>query len=334
MHIEDCRSTAHQGVKHGLSVLHSIHGWISTQQTQTRFWDAGKSFEDRASELKADLDFICDELAKLKGEISVLKHTLYEHQALAHDRRNFILTLLAAVFLPLSFASTFFGMNMNTMTSPSPTVFSSWTAAWINESPAEVQNSTRALASTIGTSGPLTYNWTTYIVTAVCLVLTLPLSLTFGSILRTAYRSTAYYATYWRAFTILPGLAFMSFSIFGDFLSSIPYFICNGLLLQYLLFRLWRAWKSRQRIVFWQSLTIFTSLCLGLDFTVTGVFPMMVFPWLSFALAWFLPWLKRKKQAKAREQDATTIELEMTPTSTSNAQETTDTADSHESRPS
>ena len=335
MHIEDCRSTAHQGVKHGLSVLHSIHGWISTQQKQTRFWDAGKSFEDRAAELKTDLDFICDELAKLEGEISVLKHTLYEHQALAHDRRDFILTLLAAVFLPLSFASTFFGMNMNTMTSPSPTGFSNWTATWIDESPAEMQNSTRALASTIGTSGTLTYNWTTYIVTAVCLVLTLPLSLTLGSILRTAYRNTAYYATYWRAFAIFPGLAFILFSIFGVLLpyGFIPYFICNGFLLLYLLFRLRWVWKSRQRVVFWQSLTILTGLCLGLDF-LTGAFPMMVLPWLWFALAWVLPWLKRKKQAKARGQDATTIELEMTSMSTSNAQETTNMADSDEQRPS
>ena len=335
MHVEDCRSTAHQGVKHGLSVLQSSHYWVSTLQTQTRFWDAGKSFEDRAAELKADLDFICDELAKLEGEISVLKHTLYEHQALAHDRRNFILTLLAAVFLPLSFASTFFGMNMDTMTSPSSTGFSNWTAAWINESPAEVQNSTRALASTIGTSGTLTYSWKTYIVTTVCLLLTLPLSLMSRGILRAAYRNTAYYATYWRAFTILPGLANVTVCILGEFFpyGLFSFFICYGFLLLYLIFRLWRAWKSRQRLVFWQSLTILMIISFGLDF-VTGWFPMIVLPWLWLALSWVLPWLKRRKRAKAQGQDATTSELEMTPMSSSNAQETADMANSDEMRPS
>ena len=74
-------------------------------------------------------------------------------------------------------------------------------------------------------------------------------------------------------------------------------------------------------------------ISFGLDF-VTGWFPMIVLPWLWLALSWVLPWLKRRKRAKAQGQDATTSELEMTPMSSSNAQETADMANSDEMRPS
>ena len=322
--MEDCRSTAHQGVLHGLSVLDSVSEWNRTQESQRPLWEAGQAFEVRAAELKADLDFICNELAQLKNQISKLKHTLYEHQALTHDRRNFILTLLAAVFLPLSYASTFFGMNMNTMTSSGPEGFSNWTASWIDNSPADIQNSTRALASTIGRSGTNTYRWTTYIVVAICLVLTLPLSLTIGSILRIVYRSTAYYAAYWRGFAVFPSFVFICFSAFGryfPFAGFHIFIICNGILLLYLYLRLFRAWKNQQRRRFWTLLSMITSFCFGIDW-ISPYVSMMVFPWLCFAFTWFWPWWRRIKQQKARKQDAITNEVEMTPISASHSNQT------------
>ena len=198
---------------------------------------------------------------------------------------------------------------MNTTTPSGPEGFSNWTDSWINNSPADIQNSTRALASTIGKSGTLTYEWTTYIITAICLVLTLPLSLTIGSILRTVYRSTAYYATYWRAFIVLPSLAF------------IFWIICNGLLFLYLVLRVFRAWKNQRRRLFWIVLLIFTTLSGFADWAVDKV-PIMLFPWLSFALIWLRPYWMRWKQEKARKQDATTEEVELTPILASTANQT------------
>ena len=135
-------------------------------------------------------------------------------------------------------------MNMNTETLSGPEGFSNWTVSWINNSPTGIQNSTKALASTIGSSGTLTNSWRTYITTAICLVLTLPLSLTTGSLPRTVYRSTAYYATYWRAFAVIPGLVFVLSSAFGQYLFSfgvIPSLLCNAVLLLNLYSRLFRA---------------------------------------------------------------------------------------------
>ena len=252
----------------------------------------------------------------MKNDIADLKHTLYEHQALTHDRRNLPLTVLAAVFLPLSFASTFFGMNMNTMTSSGPTGFSNWTTAWILESPADMQNSTRALASTIGSSGTLTYNWKTYIITAGCLLLTLPLSLTIGSILRTAYRVTAYYATYWRAFAVIPTLALIVGSCFGlDFDLSGLWVGCNFSVLSYLCFKIYRSWKIRQRRGFWIISTLIMFFFLLLNFFFVA--PLMLIPWLYFAFFWLWPlWKRRKQEKKAREQNENSNELEMAPIAT------------------
>ena len=315
--MEDCRSSAHQGVEHGLSVLSTVLKWVGTQQTPVRLWDAGRSFEDRAAELQADLEFIRDKLATMEDDIAKLKRTLYEHQALTHDRRNFTLTLLAAVFLPLSFASTFFGMNMNTTTSSGPTGFSNWTTAWIHDSPADIQNSTRALASTIGRSGTLTYSWRTYKITAACLVLSLPLSLTVGTILRTAYRGTAYYATYWRALAVIPTIVVIFGSVFGvHFFNPEFTLVCDVILLLCLGLKCYQSWRSRQRRVFWTSSALITSLCVWLN---TYWPPIMLVPWLYFALIWLWRWWKRRKQEKAREPNENSNELEMTPIPTSPA---------------
>lgn len=318
--MEDCRSSAHHGIEHGLLVLNTAIEWIGTQQTPVRLWDAGRSFEDRAVELQADLDFICEELTKMKNDIADLKHTLYEHQTLTHDRRNFILTLLAAVFLPLSLASTFFGMNMNTMTSSGPIGFSNWTTAWILDSPADMQNSTRALASTIGSSGTLTYDWKTYIITAACLVLTLPLSLTIGTILRRAYRGTAYYATYWRAFAVIPTLVLIIGSVFGTYFpigKTNFAIICRTVVVLYLSFRTGYSWASRQRSGLWIISTLIMCLFVCISY-VSGQPLVMLVPWLYFAFVWLWPFWKRwRREKRAREQNENSNGREMTPIPTS-----------------
>ena len=158
MHYEDCRSCGFKGIEHGLSTLDSVHKWVNSQHPERGLWCGGKNIDSWRLELKRDLRFIKEELAKIKGEIVQLKHSLHEQQALTHDRRNFGLILLAGVFLPLSFASTFFGMNINTMTLADQSSFSNYTSDWINNSPLDTQNSTRALASTIVTSGTLTFS--------------------------------------------------------------------------------------------------------------------------------------------------------------------------------
>lgn len=251
---------------------------------------------------------------KLQDKILKLKSIVYEHRALEHDHRNFILTLLAAIFLPISSASTFFGMNMDTKTPLGPEGFSNWTASWIINSPENIQNSTRALASTINSSGTLTYSWKTYYITATCLVLTLPLSLTIGSILRRAYNRTAHYAAYWRLFVIVPGFAIFFLTAFnriipfGRFISLLG----NTFPLTYLSWRLGRAIKSHRRVKV-RMFVLLAALIIFVVSSLTGFPEIMLFTWLCLAFAW--AWLQWRRKQKAREQETTQNEQEMTPIS-------------------
>jgi CorA-like Mg2+ transporter protein len=142
-------------------------------------WDAGESFQDRFETLQGDLRYFRDQFTRIAAEIKELQQTIHEHLHLTQNRRNFILTVLAAVYLPLSFATSFFGMNISTAAPPSPQGFFNWTASWIENLPVDTQNSTKALVSTIGSSGTLNHSWKTFAITAAFLLVTLPISSLF-----------------------------------------------------------------------------------------------------------------------------------------------------------
>lgn len=270
-------------------------------------WCAGESFQSRLATLQSDLDFFRDQFPKVGKEIKELQQTLHEHLNMTHNRRNFILTIIAAVYLPLSFAATLFGMNINNTTSAGPQGFSNWTASWIDSSPADIQNSTKALVSTVGNSGPLSYSWKTFIITAACLLVSIPISLTIGGLLRLAYRGTTYYVTYWRIFAVFPSVAFIFYSIFGNS----PWFplananlclVCNLFLFGFMSIRVYQTWRIRKRgYHFVVALTIPLPMALTFLF---GTIPMMLIPWLLLCYAWLRPWWRRRKQEKARVQDA------------------------------
>lgn len=220
VHLEDCRQSSFDGLSHALKVLETFQTWTHVQQNQRCLWDGGKSFETRFTETQTDLEHLVRELTALQLPIRELKQTLHEHLDLTHNRRNSIITIVAAVYVPLSFATGLFGMNINTTTSAGPSGFSNWTQSWIDHSPVETRDQTRALVSTIGSSSPLTHSWRVFAITAACLVVTLPLSLAIGAIIRQIYRNTIHYALYWRAFAVIPSVIFVFFSIFGSLIGT------------------------------------------------------------------------------------------------------------------
>lgn len=304
MHLEDCRQSAHKGVVHGLRVLDCLSKWIDTQQISQPLWCAGESFQSRLATLRSDLEFFRDQFPKVGNEIKELQQTLHEHLNMTHNRRNFIPTIIAAIYLPLSFAATLFGMNINSTTSASPQGFSNWTASWIESSPADIQNSTRALVSTVGSSGPRSYSWGTFIITAACLFVSIPLSLSIEGLLRLAYRGTIYNMSYWRVFAVFPSAAFIYYSIFGAIFWYYPpfsYFIsmaCNVLLTLFL-FRRIRTFTRIQGIIILAPTPPLVVVSFIYDL------PVMLYTWLAlFYFHWLMPWWRRRKQEKARGQDA------------------------------
>lgn len=293
---------------HVLHVLDSVSKWIDNRQISQPLWSAGESFQSRLATLRGDLVFFRRQFSNLRKEVEKLQQTVHEHLDMTHNRRNFILTIIAAVYLPLSFTATFFGMNMNTRTSAGPQGFSNWTAYWIDNSPADIQNSTKALVSTVGSSAALNYSWETFIISAACLLFTLPLSLTIGGILRLAYRGTTYYATYWRIFAVFPSVAFMFFSVMGSLpILPDPFIIissfCNTILLLFETWKTYQAWRGKKGLHFWIATLAITAAFFAVDF-FSGYFPAMLIPWLCFCYAWLRPWWKRRQRKKVQVEDA------------------------------
>jgi CorA-like Mg2+ transporter protein len=182
MHLEDCRVCAYKGVTHGLQVLDRVTKWVDLQNTPRPLWDAGEPFPNRLAALQGDLRYFRNEFTGIAAEIEELQKILREYLQLSQNRRNLIITCVAAFYLPLSFTTSFFGMNLRPTTRASPQGFSNWTASWIENLPVETRNSTQALVSTIGSSGNLTHSWTTFAITIACLFFTFPLVLHFGAI--------------------------------------------------------------------------------------------------------------------------------------------------------
>ena len=273
--------------------------------------------------IRVDLNFFCFELSKMKDEIALLQKTVREHLGLMQNRRNFMLAIVAAVYLPLSFAATFFGMNIDTNVNPGPEAFSNWTTSWIDASPADIQNTTKALVSAVGTSGTLNYSWKVFGVTVACLLLTLPLSLTIGAIFRSIYRGTAHYATYWRVFAVLPSLAFVFFSVAGGLFGLVPLriiaLICNLTLILYMYYRFYQALRNKERRPLWAFTMGITTIFAGVSVSPVhnGNLAMLV-PWLFFAFVWKYPRLKRmwenRKHARAVDDDQ--IEMVAIPNTT------------------
>lgn len=273
MHLEDCRGAAYHELLHSVQVLSRIKTWTEATAVGKALWDAGMPFSTRLMVIHDDLEFFRKHIADMAVEIQYIRRTVGEHLNVEHDRRNFLLTILAAVYLPLSFATSFFGMNINSIASPSEEGFSNYTAAWIANLPMDMQNTTKALVSTIATSGTLTYDWKTFGITAACLLLTLPITLTVGTLLRFIRRKTAQYVTYWRIISVPFGIFVFACSTdylyylrgFSDddkLVRHIPFFLSNGILLSAIAFKIHLAWKTRGRITFWAFSFIICSLCI------------------------------------------------------------------------
>lgn len=308
MHLEDCRKVGHDGVRHGLEILQTLSRW--TEQHQSPLTQPGLELLDPFAHIRQDLEFFNAQFQQLQVDIQKDLEMLRGHFQLAQDLTLFRLTILAGVFLPLSFVTSFFGMNMRRsgpLQDPEQS-FSNYTNATITGLPVELRNQTAALINTLeDNSQALTYGWPTFVGTAVGLVLILPLTLTIGAILRAIIKSITRYAIYWRIFMVFgPLLAFGFFvlSVWGAVFSdlfydmysyswldeesylndgngfAIVYWACNGLVLVGELWQTYRAWTTKQRPIFWTTLMLLTGACFGLDMTVWD--PQWADPHLRF----------------------------------------------------
>lgn len=225
MHLEDSRKIASDGVKHAISVLNKLAAWTEKNMQERIKARAALLHTDRVAALHEDLEFCARELERLRSYTAADHETLRQHFQLTQEMTLFRLTILAAIFLPLSFTTSFFGMNMKT-TDEGPETFSNVTNDMLgNITDTNMRSSAEVLVSIVASSGNLNYEWKVFAGTAIGLLFILPFTLAVGTIMRTTVVSVVRYVKYWRALTLLIGgvllLAVMAISVLGMFLRRV-----------------------------------------------------------------------------------------------------------------
>lgn len=297
VHLEDCRFGAEESLTHALSVLKTLENWICEQETEQKLWDGGQSFEQRLEILRTDLEYLQDELVHTSKAIEEMQQKIREQLSLSRGRQDLILALLAAIYLPLSFTTSFFGMNMNTNTSPGPQAFSTWTNSSLDGLPADTRNSTEAIISAVNTSGSLNWTWEQFGIMLGCLILTLPLALAAGGIFRWSVQSAARYVRYWRVLYIIAYIGFIFFSIAGSMSEGeleTTGTVCNCILLFSLAFNAWNLYPARRSLLY-IGLFLFTAPFVFVS--IKKPVPMMIFPWVLFGCIWLIRRWQKWKQA-------------------------------------
>lgn len=328
MHLEDSRKIASDGVKHATRVLANLTAWAEKNIKERIESRAALLHTDKAAALYEDLEFCGRELERLRSYTEADGETLRQHFQLSQEMTLFRLTILAAIFLPLSFTTSFFGMNMTTG-GEGPWTFSEVTNRTLdNIADTNMRNTAEALVSIVASSGNINYEWGIFAGTAIGLLFILPFTLAVGTIMRTTVVSVIRYVKYWRMLTLLIGgvflLAVMATSILGSFVTRVmkmddcwsyyqeiyvlgilegvlyAYWVTNGLLLLILVFLVYQSWSEGNERFFWTTQMLVTAICFTFDmlaatFAATSAAqdpPFMIIPWVWLGL--FNAWVRRR----------------------------------------
>lgn len=203
-HLEDCINASHCGIVHAQEVLQALSEWSQTDQRQLSIHmrDESKVLTLMAA-LKNDLEYFKTQLKQIKERVKEDKELLRSRSQSVQELRLFRLTTLARIFLPLSFTTSIFGMNIQCDILEGLPGLSDWTKSSLQAVSPESRTTTEILASVTITSQPLSFTWKTFGITAASLLLTLPLSLAMGAILRGVVGGVTVSAEYWCALILM-----------------------------------------------------------------------------------------------------------------------------------
>lgn len=176
------------------------------------------------------------QLQTLLRQINEDQKLLQSRLQLAQEQRLLKLTIFAAVFLPLSFTTSLFGMNINSSTKEGPSGFSEWINARLgNITLEENRIMTEVLGSITATSSSLNFSWTAVAATACGLLLTLPLAMAIDAIVRALVHAVQPVPAAWAAAAALVSL-----------LSGIPIAIVTGISIVVLSVPWYWRWRWRR----------------------------------------------------------------------------------------
>ncbi|CAI6098575.1 unnamed protein product [Clonostachys chloroleuca] len=150
---------------------------------------------------------------------------------------------------------------------------SDWTKSSLQAVSPESRTTTEILASVTITSQPLSFTWKTFGITAASLLLTLPLSLAMGAILRGVVGGVTVSAEYWCALILMIAPFFIYLTVFGNQLSFAAWV---GMFI--------RACKKQKRRKIWAALIIVSAMSYAVSPPIGGL-GIMYIPWALILLA-------------------------------------------------
>ncbi|KAJ5690027.1 hypothetical protein N7462_004419 [Penicillium macrosclerotiorum] len=194
LHLEDCHLVTKSCCRANKQTLQSLLDRINSIQ--------GPRADEEMNQIRhlelfmKDLDYLHDEVESSLLRISNIRHDLRENLDLLQIHRTSILGILAALYLPLSFVTSFLGMNLNQYTTPQP--------FWRNATVIDGTTSNKLIVDS-GTNQ--TWSLVTFFAIAMPLMVgTILVPLVIGSIIRVLLQGLAQGRTWWRllfAFVVL-----------------------------------------------------------------------------------------------------------------------------------
>ncbi|KAH8177874.1 corA-like mg2+ transporter protein [Sarocladium implicatum] len=301
LHLMDLAKASLHGVSRGLQLLEEIESSSVTANRQQLNYNGaalprlpklkGTRMVKLHEQVSGDLHFQKSQTESLLRELSEDQDLLRSRFQLTQDRRFFTLNILAAVFLPLSFTTSLFGMNINSDTKDGPGGLSNWTQSALEKlSSIENRRTTEILSSVTATSGSLTFSWRTFGITAACLLTILPFSFILGASFRAIVGGVALSAIYWRALLLAVVLFIFWVSISGPYVPPLMSLVVNVLLMATSLGLAWRKKKQKRKLAFWLGLSVLFAVDVAVYFHQSPVaFVIVVWlPWITIGLVGLL----------------------------------------------
>ncbi|KAG8527896.1 uncharacterized protein KY384_006812 [Bacidia gigantensis] len=205
LHFRDCCHLSAMGLQHATSLLREI-----TSPEVFNISEEDQNFLSWPERVQEDLIKLQKKITSIEAESETLREMIERQLQIRMGQRTTLLTVLAAIYIPLSFMSSLFGMNLK----PNPF----WPSKPHNSSQPDSlptngniadpgQNQTRAIVSAIDNSGPYLFRFSLYWSIAVPVTIaTIIVPLVAGSVFRSALKAFYRNRTYVRFFVLLMAL--------------------------------------------------------------------------------------------------------------------------------
>lgn len=105
IHLDDCRRRAIEDLTHSLRLSEKTSKAVRSTESCCKDQGDQDRAEKRIVGLRNDTNFLIDRLVSLEKPITAVRLQILEQMNLAQGQRALILTIAAALFVPLSFVS-------------------------------------------------------------------------------------------------------------------------------------------------------------------------------------------------------------------------------------